>query len=224
VDVRVLQLIYALPQDAGGFFVGQQVDAYIPAKPAPAPAPAAPQGAQGEVSRSIRFPPRPARSPAARRPLRLRHTAPAPKQRAAARLLHAPAQAPRAGRLVAAPARGSPRSPGWSRPRSRRARSCRRRRPHRAGPCGPARHGSRAAAGAQRLGRVTYNRTATEQFGFQFPAEAARGRGRRSIASASSTAPAWREAGMPTCSDGWRRRAPPPSASTPRGSTPRRCA
>jgi hypothetical protein len=47
VDVRVLQLIYALPQDASGFFVGQQVDAYIPAKApsaAPAPQPAAGQG------------------------------------------------------------------------------------------------------------------------------------------------------------------------------------
>lgn len=32
VDVRVLQLVYALPIDASGYFVGQQVDAYIPAK------------------------------------------------------------------------------------------------------------------------------------------------------------------------------------------------
>lgn len=32
VDVRVLQLIYALPADAGGFVVGQQVDAFIPAR------------------------------------------------------------------------------------------------------------------------------------------------------------------------------------------------
>ncbi len=32
VDVRVLQLIYALPGEAAGFFVGQQVDAYIPAR------------------------------------------------------------------------------------------------------------------------------------------------------------------------------------------------
>jgi RND family efflux transporter MFP subunit len=31
VDVRVLQLIYALPQDANAFFVGQQVDAFVPA-------------------------------------------------------------------------------------------------------------------------------------------------------------------------------------------------
>lgn len=31
VDVRVLQLIYALPADAGAFFVGQQVDAFVPA-------------------------------------------------------------------------------------------------------------------------------------------------------------------------------------------------
>jgi len=31
VDVRVLQLIYALPADVAGFFVGQQVDAYLPA-------------------------------------------------------------------------------------------------------------------------------------------------------------------------------------------------
>lgn len=31
VDVRVLQLIYALPADAKLFFVGQQVDAYVPA-------------------------------------------------------------------------------------------------------------------------------------------------------------------------------------------------
>ncbi len=35
VDVRVLQLVYALPIDASGYFVGQQVDAYIPAKPTP---------------------------------------------------------------------------------------------------------------------------------------------------------------------------------------------
>jgi hypothetical protein len=34
VDVRVLQLVYALPQEAEGFFVGQQVDAFIPAKQA----------------------------------------------------------------------------------------------------------------------------------------------------------------------------------------------
>jgi multidrug efflux pump subunit AcrA (membrane-fusion protein) len=34
VDVRVLQLIYALPADASPFFVGQQVDAYVPAKAA----------------------------------------------------------------------------------------------------------------------------------------------------------------------------------------------
>ena len=34
VDVRVLQLIYALPQNVQGFFVGQQVDAYIPARAA----------------------------------------------------------------------------------------------------------------------------------------------------------------------------------------------
>ncbi|HZG45824.1 MAG TPA: HlyD family efflux transporter periplasmic adaptor subunit [Allosphingosinicella sp.] len=46
VDVRVLQLIYALPAEAGGFFVGQQVDAYIPARRAPAQAPAPAQGAQ----------------------------------------------------------------------------------------------------------------------------------------------------------------------------------
>jgi multidrug efflux pump subunit AcrA (membrane-fusion protein) len=34
VDVRVLQLIYALPADAAAFFVGQQVDAYVPARTA----------------------------------------------------------------------------------------------------------------------------------------------------------------------------------------------
>jgi multidrug resistance efflux pump len=32
VDVRVLQLVYALPQEVSGFFVGQQVDAFIPAR------------------------------------------------------------------------------------------------------------------------------------------------------------------------------------------------
>ena len=32
VDVRVLQLVYALPQEVAGFFVGQQVDAFIPAR------------------------------------------------------------------------------------------------------------------------------------------------------------------------------------------------
>jgi multidrug efflux pump subunit AcrA (membrane-fusion protein) len=32
VDVRVLQLIFALPTDASQFFVGQQVDSYVPAK------------------------------------------------------------------------------------------------------------------------------------------------------------------------------------------------
>ena len=32
VDTRVQQLVYALPSGAAGFFVGQQVDAYIPAK------------------------------------------------------------------------------------------------------------------------------------------------------------------------------------------------
>ena len=34
VDVRVLQLIYALPANASAFFVGQQVDAYVPARTA----------------------------------------------------------------------------------------------------------------------------------------------------------------------------------------------
>jgi multidrug resistance efflux pump len=34
VDVRVLQLVYALPDSAAGFAVGQQVDAFIPARPA----------------------------------------------------------------------------------------------------------------------------------------------------------------------------------------------
>lgn len=34
VDIRVLQLIYALPANNGGFFVGQQVDGFIPAKAA----------------------------------------------------------------------------------------------------------------------------------------------------------------------------------------------
>lgn len=38
VDVRVLQLIYELPGTAGLFRVGQQVDAYIAAKPSPATA------------------------------------------------------------------------------------------------------------------------------------------------------------------------------------------
>jgi HlyD family secretion protein len=32
VDVRVMQLIYALPEDATGFTVGQQVDAFLPAR------------------------------------------------------------------------------------------------------------------------------------------------------------------------------------------------
>ena len=32
VDVRVLQVIYALPEADGLFRVGQQVDAYIPAR------------------------------------------------------------------------------------------------------------------------------------------------------------------------------------------------
>lgn len=34
VDVRVLQLIYALPEDARGWFVGQQVDGFVPARSA----------------------------------------------------------------------------------------------------------------------------------------------------------------------------------------------
>ncbi len=42
VDVRVMQLIYQLPQTDGLFRVGQQVDAFIPARKekerAPAPA------------------------------------------------------------------------------------------------------------------------------------------------------------------------------------------
>jgi hypothetical protein len=46
VDVRVLQLIFALPADTAGFFVGQQVDAYIPARRPPAPAPQSANGAQ----------------------------------------------------------------------------------------------------------------------------------------------------------------------------------
>ncbi|MFN7176488.1 MAG: HlyD family secretion protein [Thermaurantiacus sp.] len=37
VDVRVLQLIYALPEEARGFAVGQQVDAFLPARRAPVP-------------------------------------------------------------------------------------------------------------------------------------------------------------------------------------------
>lgn len=34
VDIRVLQLIYALPADSRGFFVGQQVDGFVPARAA----------------------------------------------------------------------------------------------------------------------------------------------------------------------------------------------
>lgn len=34
VDVRVLQIIYALPVDATGYFVGQQVDGFVPARAA----------------------------------------------------------------------------------------------------------------------------------------------------------------------------------------------
>lgn len=34
VDIRVLQLIYALPANSRGFFVGQQVDGFIPARAA----------------------------------------------------------------------------------------------------------------------------------------------------------------------------------------------
>ncbi len=33
VDVRVLQVIYALPPGVSGYFVGQQIDAFVPAKP-----------------------------------------------------------------------------------------------------------------------------------------------------------------------------------------------
>ena len=33
VDVRVLQIIYALPAGTEGFFIGQQVDAFVPARP-----------------------------------------------------------------------------------------------------------------------------------------------------------------------------------------------
>jgi multidrug efflux pump subunit AcrA (membrane-fusion protein) len=32
VDIRVLQLVYALPQQARGYFVGQQVDGFVPAR------------------------------------------------------------------------------------------------------------------------------------------------------------------------------------------------
>ena len=32
VDVRVLQVIYALPPGTSGFFIGQQIDAFVPAK------------------------------------------------------------------------------------------------------------------------------------------------------------------------------------------------
>jgi HlyD family secretion protein len=34
VDTRVLQVIYALPSNASGFFVGQQIDAFVTAQPA----------------------------------------------------------------------------------------------------------------------------------------------------------------------------------------------
>jgi hypothetical protein len=43
VDVRVLQLIYELPP-SDAFRVGQQIDAFIPAKPAPKAAPAPKKG------------------------------------------------------------------------------------------------------------------------------------------------------------------------------------
>jgi multidrug efflux pump subunit AcrA (membrane-fusion protein) len=52
VDVRVLQIVYALPAEAAGFFVGQQVDAYVPAKQAQAqrqPQPQPQQQAQGKA-------------------------------------------------------------------------------------------------------------------------------------------------------------------------------
>ncbi|WP_298196543.1 efflux RND transporter periplasmic adaptor subunit [Novosphingobium sp.] len=41
VDVRVLQVIYALPQEGHGLFVGQQVDAFVPARSNAAPLPGA---------------------------------------------------------------------------------------------------------------------------------------------------------------------------------------
>lgn len=41
VDIRVLQLIYALPMSGHQFFVGQQVDAFVPAKNGGAPSKAA---------------------------------------------------------------------------------------------------------------------------------------------------------------------------------------
>jgi HlyD family secretion protein len=40
VDVRVLQVIYALPPETSGFFVGQQVDAFVPRRSAAQNAPA----------------------------------------------------------------------------------------------------------------------------------------------------------------------------------------
>lgn len=41
VDVRVLQVIYALPEQGHGLFVGQQVDAFVPARNGMAPMPGA---------------------------------------------------------------------------------------------------------------------------------------------------------------------------------------
>lgn len=32
IDTRVLQVVYALPKDAKNFYVGQQIDAFIPVK------------------------------------------------------------------------------------------------------------------------------------------------------------------------------------------------
>ncbi|GAA4044537.1 efflux RND transporter periplasmic adaptor subunit [Parerythrobacter jejuensis] len=48
VDVRVLQVIYQLPETDGLFRVGQQIDAFIPAKTNSEPAKASSQAEQGE--------------------------------------------------------------------------------------------------------------------------------------------------------------------------------
>jgi hypothetical protein len=52
VDTRVLQMVYELPKDAQGFYVGQQVEAFIAAKPAGKAASAAQVSAAGPGPRA----------------------------------------------------------------------------------------------------------------------------------------------------------------------------
>jgi hypothetical protein len=249
VDVRVLQLVYALPQEAEGFFVGQQVDAFIPAKQAgQRPQAGAVQGRErpnelssptplvsSEVEKRVtrlgagvsRLRSKRADwcwhfsfSPAARPPARLASGAGSPPAFYTAPNAAALPAADWWQRRLADPALrrlSKPRSP----PRPDLAAALARVEQARAGLRATAAERAPALEGSS---SVTYNRTATEQFGFDTAGAPGTGRDRASIASGCSTGSALTRATISTCSAACApTNAPPGRGSMQPGSRRHRC-